>query len=175
MGYEPIKEETKEFYLKIWTHFVVGHFNQRQLAQLFQCNEDTIANAVHWCADNRTQFNINILATAAQEAVEARLRELSSDLIKAKETNPTNWNAVIGFYKLIMENEEMLWKFQAIVYDRAIIQITTPLTPQMEWMQGITKEIRELAPEDRLALTVVLERINKRGKEKEVAKQPDAI
>ena len=166
MGYEPLKPETQEFYLKIWTHFVVGHFNQRQLAQLFQCNEDTIGNAIHWCADNRTQFTINILATAAQEAVEARLRDLSSDLIKAKETNPTNWNAVIGLYKLIQENEQMLWKFQAIVYDRTIIQITEPVTPQMESIHNFAKEIRKLHDDDRLALAAVLERINKREEEK---------
>ena len=104
MGYEPLKPETQELYLKIWTHYVVGHFNQRQLAQLFQCSEDTVGSAIHWSAKNRTKFNINILATAAQEAVESRLRELNGDIARAKETNPVNWNAVIGLYKLIQEN-----------------------------------------------------------------------
>ena len=44
--YDPLKEETKEYYLKIWTHYAVGHFNQEQLAKLFGCSQDTIANAI---------------------------------------------------------------------------------------------------------------------------------
>ena len=35
MAYEPIKSETQEQYLKIWTHFSVGHFTREQLAKLF--------------------------------------------------------------------------------------------------------------------------------------------
>ena len=68
MGYEPVKEETKEQYLKIWTHYSVGHFSQEQLAKLFECSQDTIANAIKWAAENRAQFESPILAEAAKES-----------------------------------------------------------------------------------------------------------
>ena len=45
---------------------------------------------------------------AAKESLENRLREFRSDLVKIKETEPINWNAVIGIHKLIKENEELL-------------------------------------------------------------------
>jgi hypothetical protein len=118
MGYEPIKEETKEQYLKIWTHYAVGHFNQEQLAKLFNCSHDTVANAIQWCAKNRIQFSTYILGEAAKEALESRLRELRSDLVRIKEEKPTNWNGVIGINRLIQENEVLLWQFQSIIQDK---------------------------------------------------------
>ena len=53
MAYEPVKEETKEQYLKIWVHYCVGHLSQDELAKLFDCGQDTVANAIKWAAENR--------------------------------------------------------------------------------------------------------------------------
>lgn len=131
MGYEPVKEETKEQYLKIWTHYCVGHFSQDQLAKLFDCSHDTVTNAIKWAAENRTQFNAPILAEAAKESLESRLRELRSDLTKIKEAIPTNWNAVIGIHKLIKDNEELLWKLQAVIQDRSVITLNTTQVNQV--------------------------------------------
>jgi hypothetical protein len=131
MGYEPIKEETKELYLKIWLNFSVGHLSQEQLAKLFDCSVDTISNAIEWCAENRVQLPNQILAEAAKEALENRIRELKSDLVRLKEGNPINWNAVIGMYKLIKENEELLWKLQAVLQDRSIVTINSTQVNQV--------------------------------------------
>lgn len=125
MGYEPIKEETKEFYLKIWLNFSVGHLSQEQLAKLFECSQDTVANAIKWCAENRVNFSTLVLAESAKESLENRLRELKNDLVRIKESNPINWNAVIGINKLIKENEELLWKLQAVIQDKSFITINS--------------------------------------------------
>jgi len=122
--YEPTKESTKEEYLKIWLHFSVGHLNHQQLAELFGCSHDTVANAIKWAAENRTQFNTTILTEAAKESVEARLRELKNDLVRVKEGNPVNWNAVIGLNRLVKENEELLWRLQTIIQDNTIVNVT---------------------------------------------------
>lgn len=148
MGYEPIKEETKELYLKIWLNFSVGHLSQEQLAKLFDCSVDTIANAIGWCAENRAQLPNQVLAEAAKEALENRIRELKSDLIRLKEGNPINWNAVIGMYKLIKENEELLWKLQAVLQDRSIVTINSTQVNQVlkardEIIEGMTDEERQ--------------------------------
>ena len=142
MAYEPIKPETQEQYLKIWTHFSVGHFTKEQLAKLFNCSPDTIANAIEWCADNRLQFKTPILAEAAKEAVETRIRDLKNDLIRIKESGAINWNWVIGINKLIKENEELLWKLQAVIQDRSMITINTTQVNQVlkardEILEGI--------------------------------------
>lgn len=123
MGYEPLKEETKEFYLKVWLNFAVGHLSQEQLAKLFDCSQDTIANAIKWCAENRSRFNSQILAESAKESLENRIRELKNDLVRIKEQAPVNWNAVIGFNKIIKENEELLWKLQAVIQDKSFVTI----------------------------------------------------
>lgn len=115
MSYQPLKEETQEQYLKIWMHFSVGHFTQEQLAKLFECSQDTVLNAVRWSAEHKIQFSTPILAEAAKEAVEARLRELNNDLIRIKEGGAINWNAVIGIYRLIKENQELLWSMQGVI------------------------------------------------------------
>lgn len=125
MGYEPLKPETQEFYLKVWVNFSVGHLSQEQLAKLFECSQDTIANAISWAAENRTKFQTPVLAEAAKESLENRLRELRTDLLSIKGTAPVNWNAVIGMNKLIKENEELLWKLQAVIQDRSIITLNT--------------------------------------------------
>ena len=148
MGYEPIKEETKEQYLKIWTHYSVGHFTQEQLAKLFNCSQDTVANAIKWAADNRTQFKAIIMAEAAKEAVEAKLRELSNDLIRIKEKEPVNWNAVIGLEKLILENRQLLWKLQAVIQDKSIVmvnntQVNQVLKARDEIVEGMSDEQRQ--------------------------------
>ena len=123
--YEPQKDETKEQYLKIWTHFAVGHFSQKQLAELFGCSEETITNAIKWASENRLQFDTPVLAEGAKEALENRLRELKNDIIRIKESNPVNWNAVIGMNRLIKDNEELLWKLQAVIQDKSIVNINT--------------------------------------------------
>lgn len=148
MAYEPIKDETKEQYLKIWTHFAVGHFTREQLAKLFDCSPDTIANAIEWCADNRIQFKTPILAEAAKEAVEARIRELKNDLVRIKESNAINWNWVIGINKLIKENEELLWKLQAVIQDKSIItinatQVNQALKARDEIIEGMSNDKRQ--------------------------------
>lgn len=131
MGYEPIKEETKEFYLKIWLNFSVGHLSQEQLAKLFECSQDTVANAIKWCAENRVSFANYVLAESAKESLENRLRELKNDLVRIKESTPINWNAVIGINKLIKENEELLWKLQAVIQDKSFITINSTQVNQV--------------------------------------------
>lgn len=132
MAYEPLKQDTQEQYLKIWTHFAVGHYSQRQLAKLFECSEDTVANAIQWGANSSTKFHPFILAEAAKEALEIRLRELNNDILRVKESNPINWNAVTGLYKIIHETEQVLWKFQAIVRDADIVQVEAPVDASFE-------------------------------------------
>ena len=131
MSYEPIKEETKEQYFKIWTYYSVGHFTKEQLAKLFNCTPETIANAIEWCAENRLQFKSQVMAEAAKEAVEARIRELKNDLVRIKESSHINWNWVIGINKLIKENEELLWKLQAVIQDKSMITINTTQVNQV--------------------------------------------
>jgi len=143
MSYEPIKPETQEKYLKIWTHFSVGHFTKEQLAKLFDCSPDKIANAIEWCAENRLQFKTPILAEAAKEAVEARIRELKNDLIRIKESSAINWNWVIGINKLIKENEELLWRLQAVIQDKSMVTINTTQVNQVlkardEMLEGMS-------------------------------------
>jgi predicted RNA-binding Zn ribbon-like protein len=147
--YEPLKPETKELYLKIWTHSAVGNFTQEQLAKLFGCSQDTVANAINWAADNRTQFKASVLAEAAKEAVEAKLRELNNDLIRIKEKEPVNWNAAIGIEKLILENRQLLWKLQAVIQDKSIItvnnttQVNQVLKARDEAMEGLNDAERQ--------------------------------
>ncbi len=148
MGYEPVKDETKGQYLKIWTHYCVGHMSQEELAKLFNCSQDTVANAINWAAENRTQFNTPILAEAAKESLESRLRELKNDLVRIKESEPVNWNAVIGMNKLIKENEELLWKLQAVIQDRSVItlnasQINQVVKARDEILEGMTDDERQ--------------------------------
>jgi len=149
MAYEPIKEETKEQYLKIWTHYSVGHLSQEQLAKLFDCSQDTVANAIKWAAENRAQFDSPILAEAAKESLENRLRDLRSDLVKIKETTPVNWNAVIGIHKIIKDNEELLWRLQCVIQDRSIVtlnstQVNQVLKARDELLEGMTNEQRQM-------------------------------
>jgi hypothetical protein len=148
MGYEPIKQETKELYTKIWTHYSVGHFTQEQLASLFNCSVDTIANAIKWGANNRVQLPTQVIMSAAQEAVENRIRELMNDLVRIKQETPINWNAVIGTNKLIKENEELLWKLQGVIQDRSIVTINSTQVNQLvqardEVIEGMTDEQRQ--------------------------------
>lgn len=162
MGYEPIKEETKEQYLKIWINYSVGHFNQQQLAQLFACSEDTISNAIKWAAENRTQFNTSILAEAAKETLEARLRELKNDCVRIKEANPTNWNAYAGIIKLIQADEQLLWQLQTIIQNRSIITINATQVNQLlkardEIVEGMSDGERQQV------ISRIREIVNKQG------------
>jgi len=160
MGYEPIKEETKEQYLKIWTHYSVGHFTQEQLAKLFECSQDTIANAINWAADNKTQFKSSLLAEAAKEAIEAKLRELSNDLVRLKEKEPVNWNAVIGLEKLILENRQLLWKLQAVIQDKSLVTVNTTQVNQV--IKARDELVENLSDGERQQIiTTIRETINK--------------
>ncbi|HAJ57568.1 MAG TPA: hypothetical protein DCL35_07355 [Candidatus Omnitrophica bacterium] len=147
--YEPTKSETQELYLKIWLNFSVGHLSQEQLAKLFDCSVDTIANAIKWAAENRTKFDTPIYAEAAKEAVEARLRELKNDIIRVKESTPVNWNAVIGMNRLIQENEELLWKLQTVIQDKSLVtinnttQVNQVLKAKDEIMEGMSDGERQ--------------------------------
>ena len=131
MAYEPIKSETQEQYLKIWTHYAVGHFTKEQLATLFNCSHDTIANALEWCSNNRLQLKIPVLLQAAMEAVETRLRELRNDLVRIREKEPVNYNWILGINKQIKENEELLWKLQAVIQDKSSITINATQVSQI--------------------------------------------
>lgn len=148
MGYEPVKDQTKELYLKIWLHYCVGHLSQEQLAELFGCSVDTVGNAIAWAAQNRAQFATPILAEAAKESLESRLRELRNDLVRIKESEPVNWNAVIGMHKIIRENEELLWKLQAVIQDRSVITINATQLNQVakardEILEGMSDDERQ--------------------------------
>ena len=148
MAYEPVKDTTKELYLRIWTNYSVGHLNHEQLAALFDCSLDTVANAIKWAAENRTQFPTPIMAEAAKEALESRLREMRSDLVRVKEENPVQWNIVIGLHKAIKENEELLWKLQSVIQDRSIITLNTAQINQVvrardEILEGMSEDERQ--------------------------------
>jgi hypothetical protein len=157
MGYEPIKQETKELYLKIWINYSVGHLSIEQLAKLLQCSHDTIVNAIQWAAENRIQFKSGILAEAAKEALESRVRELKNDLVRIKEATPVNWNAVIGVNRVIKENEELLWKLEAVIPDRSFITINTTQVNQLAGARDAAMEV--LNEEDRLELAGRLRQI----------------
>ncbi len=150
MGYEPVKEETKELYLKIWMHYCVGHLSQEQLSKLFNCSQDTVGNAIKWAADNKAQFATPILAEAAKESLESRLRELRNDLVRIKESDPVNWNAVIGMHKIIKENEELLWKLQAVIQDRSIITINAAQINQV--VKARDEVLENMSDDERQAL-----------------------
>ena len=148
MGFEPIKQETKELYTKIWTHYSVGHFTQEQLASLFNCSVDTVANAIKWGASNRVQLPSQVIMEAAKEAVESRIRESMNDLVRIKAETPINWNAVIGTNKLIKENEELLWRLQGVIQDRSIVTINSTQVNQLvqardEVIEGMSEDERQ--------------------------------
>lgn len=143
MSYEPLKEETKDQYLKIWTHYAVGHFTKDHLAKLFNCSHDTVANAIEWCANYRIQLKTPILVEAAKEALEARLREMKNDLVRLKEGGIVNWNAVIGIQRLVKENEELLWKLQAVIQSNTVVtinalQVNQVLKARDEMLEGMS-------------------------------------
>jgi hypothetical protein len=143
--YEPTKDSTKELYTKIWVHFSVGHLNHQQVAELFGCSHDTVANAIAWAAENRARFEVPILAEAAKESLENRLRELKNDIVRVKESKPVNWNAVIGLNRLVKENEELLWKLQCVIQDKNIVNVTQVnqiLKARDEIVENLTDEQR---------------------------------
>ena len=83
------------------------------------------------------------MAEAAKEAVEARLRELKNDLVRIKESAAINWNWVIGLNRLIQENEELLWRLQAVIQDKSMVTINTMQVNQVlkardEIMEGMS-------------------------------------
>lgn len=162
--YEPIKEETKEQYLKIWSHYAIGHFSQEQLAKLFNCSQDTIANAIKWWAKSRTQFPTLVVSEAAKDAVEHKLRELNNDLVRIKESNPINWNAYIGIQKLIKENEELLWQFQEVIQAKKGITINNTQVTQVQQTNKLTPIIEKLPAEQQEALHLIIEAIEFEGK-----------
>jgi hypothetical protein len=159
--YEPLKETTKEEYARIWTHFAVGHFTKEQLAKLFECSEDKIAYAIEWCANNRLQFRTPMLAEAAKEAVEARIRELRNDLVMVREKEPVNYNWVLGINKYIKENEELLWKLEGIIQDKTIIT-QSAIVSNVSYGQQKPKLIIDLmTPEDKDTFIALLEKYGK--------------
>ena len=163
--YTPIKETTKELYLKIWTHYSVGHFTQKQLAKLFECTEDTIRNAIQWAGNNRLRFENRVLAEAAKEALETRIRELNNDLIRIKTTNPINWNAYVGVNRIITENEKLLWQFQSIIQGGGGVTINNIQSLSMqERSNRVHDTVSRLEPIQRKALSLVLGAIGE-GKE----------
>ena len=143
MAYEPIKDETQEQYLKIWTHYAVGHFTKEQLSKLFDCSHDTIANAIEWCADNRLQLKTPVLLQAAMEAVETRLRELRNDLVRVREKEPVNYNWVLGINKQVKENEELLWTLQEVIQDKSSITINTQVSQAIKARDEIVGRLTE--------------------------------
>jgi len=161
MFHEPVKQETKDEYLKIWVHFAVGHQSRQQLAEMLGCSEDKVSNAIKWCAENRVQFDVPVLVEAAKEALETRLRELNSDLKSIKSQKNINWNAVIGMNKLIKENEELLWKLQSVIQDRSMIITINAM--QVNQVLKVRDEVAEKLNDDerRNLATRIREVINK--------------
>ena len=140
--YEPVKKETKEQYLRIWTNYAISRLNQHQLAEMFEVSEETISNAINWCAVNRLQFSPGVLLEAAKEAVETKIRELKEDLGRIKDTDQVNWNAAIGIGKLMQDYEEMLWQFQSIIRQKQPIVIDSVEILQFQKQDTKAKEER---------------------------------
>jgi len=111
----PITDLTKAQYLKIWTHYSVGHFTLKQLTELFGVCDKTVQKAIKWAGNNRLQFPTEVLCESAKEALEVRLRTLASDLTAIKGSTTVNWNAYIGLLRVINENEKLLWQLQSVL------------------------------------------------------------
>lgn len=116
--YEPLKPETKEKYIHIWVAYTLFHIDQKHLGDLFYCDEDTISNAITWCANNRLLFSTRVLVEAAKECIERQLVVFGEDVRKVKSSKPVNWNAVIGLYRLTKDYRELLWQFQALIQNK---------------------------------------------------------
>lgn len=161
MGYEPVKDETKESYLKIWTHYAVGNFTQEQLAALFNCSQDTVHNAIMWSAENRVRFSDLVFVEAAKEAVETKLREFNNDLARLKGRDPVNWNAVIGIEKLVFTYRDLFWRLNGVISDRSIVQINMPPSHGSQKLREFTEAIHEaeLTPEEDARVKKALEDI----------------
>lgn len=175
MAYEPIKEETKEQYLKIWTHYAVGHLSQEELGKLFNCSQDTVANAIKWCAVHRVQFTTPILAEAAREAVEARLRELRGDLARIRESDAPNWNWIIGLTKLVQESEQLLWGMQGIIQGQIVLntalidqkfdyKIITEIEENRREQKKIADEVNKWTPEQKKFMLLAFDAIDSGAK-----------
>jgi len=61
-----------------------------------------------------------------------RLMYAPNDLVRIKESNAINWNWVIGINKLIKENEELLWRLQAVIQDKSMVTINTTQVNQVQ-------------------------------------------
>lgn len=162
-GYEPKKEETQEFYLKIYAHHAVGRFSQKQISEHFKCSEDTIRNAIQWVINNKIRFDSKTLIEVAKEALETRLRILNNDLIRIKEGNPINWNAYIGVSRLITDNEKLLWQFQSIIQGSGGITINNVQNVSMlEKSERVNDIVSCMEPLQQKALSFVLGAINEK-------------
>jgi len=157
-NYEPITSKAQEQYLKIWTHYAVGRFTLKQLCELFQVTEETVKSAVKWAGSNRLQFPTEVLAESAKEALESRLRTLSTDLTTIKQGTPVNWNAYIGLLRVINDNEKLLWQLQSVLAGSQVtinnIQANVSIGDQSD---KANKTLSRLAPEQKKALSCLLE------------------
>ena len=164
MGYQPVKQETQEEYLKIWTEYVITSVSQEQLAVVFGCSTDTVYNALNWVAEHRMQFQPSVLIEVAKETIANKLRGLNSDILKVKEKEPVNWNGIIGLEKLVLCYRDLLWKFQGVVQDRNIIQIDAPMRPEIQLIHNATEEIKasRMTKEEREAISAIFEKALKR-------------
>ena len=176
MGYyQPLKLETKEQYLKIWANFAIGHIGQEELASLFGCSQDTIANAIKWVALHRIQFTTPVFAEAAKTAIEARLKELRGDLARIRGSDAVNWNWVIGLTKLIQEDEQLLWGMQGliqrpIVFNTALFdqrfdfKIMNDLEESRREQKIIADEVNDWTVEQKKLMNVVFKAIDSGAK-----------
>jgi len=159
MGYAPIKQETQEQYLRIWTEYVMTSESQESLAVVFGCSMDTIYNALAWVAGHRTQFKSSVLIEIAKATIENKLRRLNDDLSNLKKKEEINWNWIVGLEKLIFSYMELLWKFQGVLYDRNVIQINASVPPpEIQMLHNLTEEIKsyQMTQEERNAIADIL-------------------
>jgi len=73
-----------------------------------------------------------------------------------------NWNVVIGLNKLIKENEELLWKLQAVIQDKSLVTVNATQVNQVIKARNETVDNLDEGTRNEL-ITRVREIIGKQG------------
>ena len=156
----PQEEQTKDLYYKIWIHYSVGHYNVKQLEQLFNVSHTIIYTALEWATRQRLQVSAEQTLEASREVCETKLRELREDLKEAKLEKPKNYMAIFGYNKFIKEWEELLMELNGAIEARKMLQQNTVNIQQTSIALQIRDEAVEcLTNEQRQALIADIDKV----------------